>query len=426
LAQAARQHCYRPLPPSGVMSSVVAGWWSRITPATAAEDNSLKGTLQKVTDSGCDVCKMSAEVSSIVQACNAVEDRRIVMRHLGQCFSVSNDNNWRGVYAALCVLGQLLMSGTPELVTEVGDGHHFDVVQRLTSIEEKFEYGLDPRVQMMVRNKAGVARDDMRRLLQENSGEGAVSPAAKRERSKHHHSKRDGSSKRKDGKCKELQSFGSDSLPAGLAEPAPAVGKKLVGGLAVAGFNNDTTDDDSEPDGRQVSRPRAAEESSDMSRRRPGTQSARRRKQLAASSSPTASTVDSEGSSPDGRITPTVAPECGLLDMHFDDHSPAVIVPTRAMAHGDLDDLLGSDGLQTLAATEGNIGSDLLDMGFDCSSTPATRTTSDKIRSRGEAVTQEVLKTDEADDFLAAYGVNVATPDPVRRELSNAVNLLDF
>jgi len=79
------------------------------------------------------------------------------MRHLAACLNEPASKRWRRVYLAIHVVEHLLQRGSPELVSETLNGHHFDLVQRMSFLEN-FMYPEDGRVQTLIRRKASAAR----------------------------------------------------------------------------------------------------------------------------------------------------------------------------------------------------------------------------------------------------------------------------
>merc|ERR1719262_1131159 len=102
------------------------------------------------------------------------------MRHVHGCLAEAGSSQWRSVYLGLQVLEHLFDKGPPELVTEAATGAHFDVVQRLSFLE-KYEMGIDLRVQNLVRRKAATMKADWlkRQAEAELGGTGSGAPGAK-------------------------------------------------------------------------------------------------------------------------------------------------------------------------------------------------------------------------------------------------------
>jgi hypothetical protein len=108
-----------------------------------------------------------AAMEGVVRFCAEEADRRIIMRHVHSCLAMPQSSEWRCVYLALQVLEQLFSKGPPELVTEAATGAHFDVVQRLSFLE-KYEMGIDLRVQSLIRRRATAMKADW---IQRQAGE---------------------------------------------------------------------------------------------------------------------------------------------------------------------------------------------------------------------------------------------------------------
>uniref|UniRef100_A0A7S1QWQ5 ENTH domain-containing protein n=1 Tax=Alexandrium catenella TaxID=2925 RepID=A0A7S1QWQ5_ALECA len=126
--------------------------------------NSLEADLRRVTESG--VIEVPKDLlNAVSQASHNVEDRREIMKHLRECLAEPSAKRWRRVYAALLLVEDLLKHGSQDLLGETAEGHHFDLVQRL-SLLEHFECSSDRRVQGMVRAKATALRGDIVPRLQ--------------------------------------------------------------------------------------------------------------------------------------------------------------------------------------------------------------------------------------------------------------------
>jgi len=137
--------------------------------------NPLESDLKKVTESG--VIEIPKDlVQSVVQCSHNEEDRRMIMRHIRECLAEPSAIRWRRTYAALILVEDLLKNGAQELFDETAEGHHFDLVQRL-SLLEKFECTTDKRVQNMVRTKASGMRADVVSRLQTAGETGSVTEA---------------------------------------------------------------------------------------------------------------------------------------------------------------------------------------------------------------------------------------------------------
>merc|ERR1719453_1484588 len=97
---------------------------------------------------------------NIVQASHIADDRREIMKHIRIRLAEPESRHWRRIYGGLVLVEQLLQRGSRTLMVETAEGHHFDLVQRLTFLEN-FEFSEDKRVQAMVRQKATVLRSEV-------------------------------------------------------------------------------------------------------------------------------------------------------------------------------------------------------------------------------------------------------------------------
>lgn len=120
-------------------------------PGAALEAELRKATLQSSIDVPEDA------VNAVVLASHNADDRRQIMLHLHGCLAASASSQWRRVYSGLVVLEALLERGSPLIISEVADGVHCDLVQRLSFVEN-YEYGYDSRVQDMLRRRASNLR----------------------------------------------------------------------------------------------------------------------------------------------------------------------------------------------------------------------------------------------------------------------------
>lgn len=130
--------------------------------ATATKDAIGKGTpldvaLRSATQSGVLIDENEESLGFIVRASNDTDDRRKIMLHLHACLSNMSSTQWRSVHAALVVMEELLNKGSEDLMHELANGIHFDLVQRCSFLEQ-YEYGYDDRVEGLLRKKAASVR----------------------------------------------------------------------------------------------------------------------------------------------------------------------------------------------------------------------------------------------------------------------------
>lgn len=97
---------------------------------------------------------------TIVEACGDAESRQDLMRHLQQCMAEVAAKDWRRICGALHIIEAVLKDGASELVAEMAEGLHFDVVWRLTLLS-RFEYVENKRAEFFIRDKAGRLRAEI-------------------------------------------------------------------------------------------------------------------------------------------------------------------------------------------------------------------------------------------------------------------------
>jgi len=119
--------------------------------------STLDGELKQVTSSG--VIDIPKDLlTPVCEASHTGEEARSkIMTHLRECLSDPSAKNWRKIYAALVLVEELMKSGAPALVAETAEGHHFDLVQRLSFLE-LFQQSADKRAEKTVRTKASALR----------------------------------------------------------------------------------------------------------------------------------------------------------------------------------------------------------------------------------------------------------------------------
>jgi len=144
----------------------------------------LERLLDAVTRTAGSIDLDRAAMEGVVSFCAEEADRRTIMRHVHACLAAPQSSEWRQVYLGLQVLEQLFSKGPPELVTEAATGGHFDVVQRLSFLE-KYEMGIDVRVQNLIRRRATAMKADWleRQAGAElgDNGDGAMKAAGSQE-----------------------------------------------------------------------------------------------------------------------------------------------------------------------------------------------------------------------------------------------------
>jgi len=148
-----------------------AGLKSRV--ATLRGNRSLASDLKRVTDSG--VAEIPKELLDvIIEASNITESRREIMGHLRDCYKEpSAAKRWRRIHAAMLLTESLMLSGSTLILAETAEGHHFDVVQCLSFLEN-FELTTDRAAQHMMRAKAKELRAALIPRLESASQEGLL------------------------------------------------------------------------------------------------------------------------------------------------------------------------------------------------------------------------------------------------------------
>lgn len=202
--------------------------------------NNLSADLKRVTESG--IVEIPKELLDlVVEASLGEDDRREIMQHLRECLAEPSSRRWRRVHAALVLVEELAKRGPRELLIETAQGHHFDLVQRL-SLLEHFECANDRRVQNMVRTKATALRAEMLSRLQAAGDEGTLSCGSD--------AVKDTASTCSPGLTSiEGSSTGStgNNSPSS-APPSRPEGRMILNGIVAVGHNDDSTDEESSDD----------------------------------------------------------------------------------------------------------------------------------------------------------------------------------
>lgn len=223
--------------------------WARVTGAANRNANTIEGDLKRVSESGViDIPKELLTV--IVDASFDPDNRRTIMQHLRECLAEQSSKRWRRIYAGLVIIEDLLQRGSPALVFETAEGHHFDLVQRLSFLEN-FERTFDRRIQTMVRQKASSLRTDLVARLQTASAEEAnsvpkdtastCSPGAASVRT---------CSTAATGPAESMSSYSSEMPPVPISNPEPK-GVMILNGIVAVGHRDDTTSESSGDDTRK-------------------------------------------------------------------------------------------------------------------------------------------------------------------------------
>merc|ERR1740129_736430 len=123
-------------------------------------ETSLKLHLRRITGS------KSIEIPEdkfrpVIEASYDLEQRRDIMQHLRECLSEQSGKRWLRSFTALVLVERVMQRGDRALVTELARGHHFDLLQKVSFLEQFDAQArgiADERVQVIMRNKACAIR----------------------------------------------------------------------------------------------------------------------------------------------------------------------------------------------------------------------------------------------------------------------------
>ncbi|CAE6921516.1 Actr1a [Symbiodinium natans] len=130
-----------------------------------AGEGGLEADLRQMSETSYMESPPKELLARVMQASEYAEDRKRIVLHMQACLA---DTRWRAILSGLSLLSELLQRGCPRLFEEMAQGFHFDPLQRL-SLLERFEYGDDPRVQKLVRQKASTLREALLEKLASSS-----------------------------------------------------------------------------------------------------------------------------------------------------------------------------------------------------------------------------------------------------------------
>lgn len=139
----------------------MAGEWFSKAFGKRKSEGPLEADFRRITDTDLVDRPPQDALNNVVDATKDVLGRRDIMRHLQECLSEpKNGGGWRRIHGGLNLLEHVLRHGAKEVIIEIGEGKHFDPLQRLSFLE-KFSYPEDVRVQGVVRKKATKLRAKM-------------------------------------------------------------------------------------------------------------------------------------------------------------------------------------------------------------------------------------------------------------------------
>jgi len=143
-------------------------------------DEPLNAHLKRITDSAYTRKTLGgAEIDGellapIIQESHDGDCRCEIMRHLRECLSEPSGKRWQRIYGGLALAEILMQHGSPALAIEVAHGHHFDLVQRVSFLEQ-FDATArgcaDRRAQKALREKARAFLDVLVPQLEKASDE---------------------------------------------------------------------------------------------------------------------------------------------------------------------------------------------------------------------------------------------------------------
>jgi len=143
-------------------------------------DEALRTHLKRVTDSaytrkslgGVDI--EGDYLAPIIAESHDEDCRREIMRHLRECLSATGSKHWQKIYGGLALAENLMQHGSSSLLAEVAQGFHFDLVQKVSLLENydaKARACTDRKAQNLVRTKASEFRSMLVSLLEKENKE---------------------------------------------------------------------------------------------------------------------------------------------------------------------------------------------------------------------------------------------------------------
>jgi hypothetical protein len=126
-------------------------------------DESLSLHLKRITDAAYTrkniggVAVAGELLAPVVAESHDADCRREIMKHIRECLSEPSGKRWQKIFGGLVLTEELMKHGSPHLVIECAQGHHFDLVQKVSFLE-KFDAAAhgcsDRRAQQVIRLKA--------------------------------------------------------------------------------------------------------------------------------------------------------------------------------------------------------------------------------------------------------------------------------
>jgi len=109
----------------------------------------------------------------VLEASYDMRQRREIMKHVRECLSEESAKRWTRIFTALVLVEAVLLRGDPALALELAHGHHFDLLQKVSLLEQfdaRARGIADRDVEPMVRDQAHLLRLSLVRLLEQHSG----------------------------------------------------------------------------------------------------------------------------------------------------------------------------------------------------------------------------------------------------------------
>jgi hypothetical protein len=141
-------------------------------------DESLSAQLTRITGAAFTrrniggVAVAGELLAPVVAESHDADCRRAIMKHIREC--LSEGKRWQKIFGGLALTEELMKHGSPHLVIECAQGHHFDLVQKISFLG-KFDAAAhgcsDRRAQEVIRSKARELLDQLVPQLREASTE---------------------------------------------------------------------------------------------------------------------------------------------------------------------------------------------------------------------------------------------------------------
>lgn len=148
---------------------MVAELLSRVA-CNSGGEKPLKVCLRRITES--EKINIPPELlAPVVEASHDADSRRDIMRHLRECLSEPTGKHWHRIHGGLALVEKLMEQGSPALVIETAHGHHFDLIQKVSFLEQfdSAARGCSAARGFLIRKKANELRTELVPQLQKAS-----------------------------------------------------------------------------------------------------------------------------------------------------------------------------------------------------------------------------------------------------------------